>query len=170
MFIIFGLLIIVILIGVIVLLVYSMISGGPYAPVGYQRMKNMLDLVNIKKSDKAVDIGAGDGRIVIELAKRGAQAYGYEINPLLVWIARRKIKKAGLQKNAFMYTADIWKKNYSDFDVITIYMAPHIMERLQKKLKKELKKGGRIVMNHYSFPNWKPTARKGDVYLYSKKV
>lgn len=145
-----------------------MLSGGPYAPVGHLRMKQMLDVLDLKKGEKVVDIGAGDGRTVIELAKRGCLAYGYEINPLLVWIARRKIKKNKLQKKAFIELTDIWSKNYSGFDAITIYMAPHIMKRLEKKLRRELKKGGRISMNHYPFPTWKPAVKKGNIYLYRK--
>ncbi len=168
MFIIFGLLIIIFLLGVIFLLVYSMLFGGPYAPIGQQRTKSMLSLLEIKPGEKTVDLGAGDGRTVIAMAKKGAIAHGYEINPLLVWIARKKIKKEKLEKKAFMHMTDMWTKNYSSFDVITVYLAPHIMGKLEKKLKKELKKNGRIAMNHYHFPTWKPSKIKNHVYLYVK--
>ncbi len=168
MFIIFGLLVIVLLLGIIAILVYSMLSGGPYAPIGQQRTEQLLSMLQIKKNELAADLGSGDGRVVIALAKKGAIAHGYELNPLLVWIARRKIKKAGLEKKAFIHMADMWGTNYKNFDLITVYLSPHIMGRLEKKLKKELKKGARIAMNHYHFPNWKYTKKSGNVYLYTK--
>lgn len=169
MIIVFQLFILILLLGFIALLIYSMLFGGPYAPIGQQRTKSMLSLLNIKPGEKAVDLGAGDGRTVIAMAKKGAVAHGYEINPLLVWIARRKIKKEKLEKKAFMHMTDMWRKNYSSFDVITVYLAPHIMGKLEKKLKKELKKNGRIAMNHYHFPNWKPKQIKNNIYLYTNR-
>lgn len=145
-----------------------MAFGGPYAPIGAQRTEQLLSILKVKKNEVAADIGSGDGRIVIALAKKGAIAHGYELNPLLVWISRRKIKKAGLQKKAFIHMTDMWRTNYKDFDLVTVYLSPHIMGRLEKKLKKELKKGARIAMNHYHFPSWKYTKKSGNVYLYTK--
>ena len=168
MYILLGLIIIVLLIGVIILLVYSMLTGGPYAPIGMQRSEQLLSVLNIKKNELAADLGSGDGRLVIALAKKGAIAHGYELNPLLVWIARRKIKKEGLEKRAFIHMTDMWQINYKDFDIITIYLSPHIMGRLETKIIKELKKGARVAMNHYHFPNWKYTKKSGSVYLYTK--
>ena len=60
-------------------------SGLGYAPSTTAIIDRMIKLLNIKPGEKAVDIGSGDGRVVIALAKAGAEAHGYEINPLLVW-------------------------------------------------------------------------------------
>jgi cyclopropane fatty-acyl-phospholipid synthase-like methyltransferase len=163
-----SLLIILFLIGFIVLLAYSMIRGAPYAPIGKQKLQDMIELLNIKKGEKAVDIGSGDGRIVIALAKHGAEAHGYEINPLLVYLSRRKIKKEGLEKKAFIHMTDMWRENFSAFDIVTLFMTPHALKGLEKKLQKELKPGARIVANYYHFPHWKEVKQEGQVYLYKK--
>lgn len=153
---------------IIIILSYSMISGGPYAPIGDQRIEEMLDLLSVKSGEKAADIGAGDGRLVRALAKKGVLAHGFEINPLLIWIARRKIWKAKLEKKAFMHLKDMWAVDYSSYDIITVYLSPHVLGKLENKLRKDLKRGGRIVLNHYAFPHWKPSKKKGNVYLYQK--
>lgn len=154
------------LIGFIGLLAYSMFRGAPYAPIGKQKLSNMIDALDIKKGEKAVDIGSGDGRIVIALAKKGAEAHGYEINPLLVFLSRRKIKKEKLEKKAFIHMTDMWRENFSSFDIVTLFMTPHALKGLEKKLRKELKPGARIAANYYHFPHWKPTKREGQIYLY----
>lgn len=146
-----------------------MVRGGPYAPIGEHRTEVLLSLLNLKPGEKAVDIGSGDGRIVIALAKAGAEAHGYEINPLLVWIARRNVKKAGLTGKAFIHWADMWQKNFSEFDVITLYITGFALRSLEKKLQKEGKKGLRVATNHFTFPTWKPAKRKEDAYLYILK-
>ncbi|MBI2022819.1 50S ribosomal protein L11 methyltransferase [Candidatus Daviesbacteria bacterium] len=157
---------IALLLSLIYLLVYSTIRGGPYAPLGKKRVKDMINLLKIKKGEKAVDLGSGDGRVVIALAKAGAEAYGYEINPLLVWISRRNIKKTGLERKAFINWQDLWKVDLSKFDIVTLYVIPTIMGSLEKKLKKELKKGARVTSNHFKFPKWKVSQTKNDSYLY----
>lgn len=146
-----------------------MVRGAPYAPLGKIKTKSMLDLLEVKPGEKALDLGSGDGRIVIELAKRGAKAYGYEINPLLVWISRRNIKKAGLTESAFIIRKDYWRADFSDYKFVTIYGSFHIMKRLEKKLKKELPKNSRVVSNYFKFPNWEISKKVDTLYLYTKK-
>lgn len=143
-----------------------MVFGAPYAPLGHERIANMMKVLQIKPGEKAVDIGSGDGRIVIELARQGAEAHGYEINPLLVLISRRNIRKAGLQGKAFIHRADMWQQDYSGFSAITLYTTTHAMGRLEKKLRKDVNPGTRIAANYFKFPNWQPIKKEGTVYLY----
>jgi precorrin-6B methylase 2 len=116
-----------------------------------------------------VDIGSGDGRIVIALAKKGAIAHGIEINPFLVWLSRRNIQKAGLEGKAFIHRADMWKQNFSSYDIVTLYMTQHAVNRLETKLMQELKPKARVVANYYTFKHWKPLKRKDTLYLFVKQ-
>ncbi len=151
---------------VTVLLGYTTLKGAPYAPLGYEKINNMLDLLDVKTGEKAADLGSGDGRIVIELARTGAKAYGYEINPFLVLITKYKIKKFGLEKNAFILMKNYWMENLSEYKIITVFGAPHIMKSLGEKLKKELKPGTRIASNYFKFPDWKHIKEKNKIYIY----
>lgn len=163
------LLLIPVLIAIIGVLVYAIVRGAPYAPLGKQKIATMLSLLNVKSGDKAVDLGSGDGRLVIELAKKGAIAYGYEINPLLVLIAKWKIKKLGLQNNAHIYWGDFWGKNLASFDIVTVYLAFHSMRAVESKLRRELKPNARVAVNYFPFPTWKPKKTIEKIYLYQKE-
>jgi predicted RNA methylase len=108
------------------LLGYSMLKGAPYAAVGTERLTTMIELASIKKGEKVVDLESGDGRIVAACAKVGAQAYGYEINPILVFISRRLLKRNEI-KIAHIYQRSYWNADLSQFQVVTLYGTTHIM-------------------------------------------
>ena len=140
--------------------------GAIYVPSNRDRIKKIIELAEIKPGEKAVDLGSGDGRIVIALAEAGAEAYGYEINPILVRKSRRNIRKARLENKAFIILGSFWQADLSKFDIITIYGMQHVMRRLEKKSRKELKKDARIVSNAFEFPTWSPKKKDNGVYLY----
>ncbi len=123
----------------------------------------MLDMLAIKPGEKVLDLGSGDGKIVIAAANRGADAIGYEINPLLVWISRWRLKGKGKVE-----TANFWKKDLRDFDAIIIFGVSYVMKGLEEKLRKELKPGARVVTNYFTFPDWKPSQTKEGINVYIK--
>lgn len=153
-----------------------MLRGAPYAPLGEEKIATMIKLLSIKPGHpsrssepiRAVDLGAGDGRIVIALAKKGVEAHGYEINPMLVLIGRRNIRKAKLSGKAHMHWGDMWKVQLSTYNIVTIYLTAHIMRQIEIKLQKETKPGTKIVVNYFQLPTWKPIKRLDTLYLYKK--
>ena len=147
---------------------WPFLFGAPFEPTREKKLRKMIKLANIKKGDRAVDLGSGDGRIVIALAKAGAKAHGYEINPILVLFSRYKIKKAGLKGKAFIHWKNFWKTNFRKYDVVMMFQFGTIMHKLEKKLKKELKKGSRVVSYYWKFPNWKPYKKIENIWLYKK--
>lgn len=153
---------------IIWLLLYSMFWGAPYAAIGKKRLETMLVLAQSKKGERVADLGAGDGRITIAFARTGATVHGFEINPLLYFIAKRNIQKTKVSTNASVFLQDLWKTNFSSYDVVVLYGNFPMMGRLEKKLQKELKPGARVISNYFQFPNWKPTHSQHDVFLYSK--
>jgi len=147
----------------------TMFFGAPYVPTDRKKIEEMIKLSSLKKGDKMVDIGSGDGRIVIAFAKKGIESYGFEINPLLVWLSRRNIKKAGVEDKAFIHLKDFWKEDFSKFSLVTMYAIPHIMKRLYKKLKKELPKNAQIISSVFKFPNLPYSKNIDTLYLYKLK-
>mgnify|MGYP001577833905 FL=1 len=129
----------------------------------------MIKLLDIRPGEKAADIGSGDGRIVIAMARAGAETHGYEIDPLLIWRSRRKIRQAGLQNKSFIHWKDFWNEDFSSFDIVTVYGIKHIMKKLEEKLKKELKPGARVVSNGFKFPTWQPLKSQDGLHLYIQK-
>jgi|SRR5271157_1896347 len=149
----------------------SVFFGAPFQPSSDKALREIIELSEIKKSNKSqkvADLGSGNGKIVIEFAKQGMEAHGFEINPILVWTSRIKIKKLGLENKAFIHRKNFWKQDFSDFDIVTSFQINYVMPRLEEKLKKELRSGAKIISNTWQFPNWKPKKKLEDIYLYEK--
>ncbi len=146
--------------------VFPWIFGAPFEPTSEKKLKKILKLAKIKKNEKVADLGSGDGRIVIAIAKKGIEAHGYEINPILVFLSRRKIKKQGLEKKAFIHWKNFWQEDLGKYDVIVMFQFHTIMKKLRDKLKKELKPKTRIISYHWKFPGWKIIKKQEDIYLY----
>lgn len=154
--------------GFIVLMIATIVKGAPFMVSGGNAVKKIIKLSNLKSGQKAADLGSGDGRIVIALAKAGAIAHGYEINPILVWWSRRKIKKEGLEGRAFVHQKSFWNADFSSFDLISIYGIDYIMRDLQEKLQRELKVGAKVAANAFEFPDWEYSKKEGSIYFYEK--
>ena len=142
--------------------------GAPFEPTNKKTLAKMIKFSKVKKGEKVADLGSGNGRVVIGFAKLSAvkEVHGFEINPFLVWISRRKIKKLGLQNKAFIHFGNFWNQNLSEYDIISLFQISFIMGDLEKKLRKELKKGSRVISNTWKFKKWKPKKQEGNVYLY----
>ncbi len=144
------------------------LAGAPFVRSRKEKIKTMIELAQLKPRETVLDLGSGDGSIVIEAAKSGAHAVGIEINPFLVWYSRWRIKRAGLENRA-----QIIQKNFCDFtlndaDVIFLYLWPSTIEKLKEKLRRELKPEARIVSNGFPIKGWNPIMEKDKVYLYGR--
>ena len=147
----------------------SVRRGAIFVPTNTGALETMIAFAKPKSDDRMVDLGAGDGRIVIAFAKMGVHAVGFEHNPLLVWWARRKMRAAGLGAIATMSTKNFWGVNLGQFNIIVIFGAPHIMEALEKKLDTEVLAGTTILSHLFPLPLWSPVEHKNGVFLYKKK-
>lgn len=125
---------------VLLLLFLSVWFGAVYVPSVDWAVDEMITLANIKKGEKVVDLGAGNGKILIALAKKGVEAHGYEINPLLVLWSWVLIYKAGVWGKAHAHWGNIFSVDLQPFAAITIFVVPYIMPKVEKKVLKDAKK------------------------------
>ena len=137
----------------------------PYFQTSRYRVETMVELAEVKPSDKGADLGSGDGRIVIAFAKAGITMHGYEIDEELKKLAENNIQTENLT-NAFIHSKDFWQEDLSSYDIICCYPMPTIMGRLENKLKQELKPGSRILLNYFPFKYWKEKKVKDNIFLY----
>jgi len=140
--------------------------GAPFEASRKKRVKEIIEISKVKKGDKIIELGSGDGRIVIEFAKKGAIVEGFEINPILVYISKRKIKKENLQNNAKIYWKSFWKADFNKYNIIVLFQFPTIMKRLENKIKQQSKKDVKIISNTWKFPSLKLIKSIGKIYLY----
>lgn len=127
-----------------------------YVPTPQDVVEKMLQLAELTKDDVLCDLGSGDGRIVITAAKKyGSQAIGYEIDPALVALSRENLNKAEVNELVAIENADVFTRDLSDKDVITVFLYPGLLERLVPQFRK-LKPGSRIVSHHFLIPGYTP--------------
>jgi SAM-dependent methyltransferase len=126
-----------------------------WVPTAQALVNKMLDMAKVTPQDYVIDLGAGDGRIVITAAKRGARALGIEYNPDMVELSNENATKAGVSGKATFLKADLFETDLSRATVITMFLLPDINLRLRPKLL-ELKPGTRVVSNSFDMGDWTP--------------
>jgi SAM-dependent methyltransferase len=128
----------------------------PYVPTPPEVVEAMLNLAGLRAGEQLVDLGSGDGRIVLAAARRGAQARGVELDPELVERARRRAEFERLQDRARFVRGDLFAESLRDAQVVTLYLLPAVNARLRPKLLTELKAGSRVVSHAFDMGDWTP--------------
>ena len=127
-----------------------------WVPTPDALVKRMLQLGGVTKDDYVIDLGAGDGKIVITAARDfGARGLGIEYNPEMVAHAQRLAQAAGVADRAKLEKADIFESDFSRATVITMYLLPTLNLRLRPTLMK-LKPGTRLLTHAFSLGGWQP--------------
>jgi protein-L-isoaspartate O-methyltransferase len=130
---------------------------APYYPTPETIVEKMLRFGEVKPGEKVYDLGSGDGRIVIMAAQKfKANAVGVEFDDLLARQSSERIAKLGLTAHARIIHGDLLLQDYSDADLLTVYLLPMSNDKVTPILEKQLKKGTRIVAHDFEFSAWKP--------------
>ena len=130
-------------------------SDAPYVPTKMEIVNKALRLSGVKKGKRFYELGSGDGRVVLEAAKLGANSFGIEQSLIRVIYSKYTAWKNHL-KNASFIHGNVFKRNYQDADIIYIYLLPKGVTKLEPKRHKELKKGSIVITQTFHFKNWKP--------------
>ena len=126
-----------------------------WVPTPQALVDKMLDMAKVTPKDYVIDLGSGDGRTVITAAKRGSKALGIEYNPDMVELSKRSAAKEGVSDKASFMKADLFESDFSQAQVITMFLLPSINVKLRPKIL-DLKPGTRIVSNSFDMEEWKP--------------
>jgi precorrin-6B methylase 2 len=125
-----------------------------WVPTPQALVDKMLDMAKVTPKDYVIDLGSGDGRTVITAAKRGAKAHGIEYNPDMVDLSKRNAEREGVGDKATFAKADLFESDFSQAQVITMFLLPSINLQLRQKIL-DLKPGTRIVSNSFDMEEWK---------------
>jgi SAM-dependent methyltransferase len=127
-----------------------------FVPTPLEVVRAMLTLADVGPGDVVYDLGSGDGRIVIEAARRGARGVGIDLDPALVAQASVNASKAGVLDRVRFIEGDFFTADLSQASVVTMYLLSSINQRLRPKLLRELEPGARIVSHRFGMGDWKP--------------
>ncbi|HYJ14928.1 MAG TPA: class I SAM-dependent methyltransferase [Candidatus Limnocylindria bacterium] len=129
----------------------------PYVPTPQIVVDEMLKLAAVNEKDFVVDLGSGDGRMIITAARTfKANGLGVDIDATLVELATRHARNEAVSDRAKFIEQDMFKADISKATVVTLYVLPDFMEKLRPKLMRELKPGARIVAHDYYMSEWRP--------------
>lgn len=132
------------------------VDGGPFVPTPDVVVSRMLELAGAGRDDLVVDLGSGDGRLVIEAARRhGARGLGVEREARLVDLARAAAEKAGVSDRVSFRQGDIFETDLRGATVVTLYLLPRLLALLLPKLREELAPGARVVSHDYPLEPWR---------------
>lgn len=166
-------LLLILAIPLIIPLVILVTQSGLFVPLPMYTVRKILRLAKIRKNDILYDLGSGDGRVVIEAAKRyGIKTVGIEKNKLLAWISRMKVKRNEIENRVKIINGDIFKQDLSDASIVVVYLTQKLNEKLKPKLERELKKGTRVISASHVFKGWKEVKKikTGHFYTYLYKT
>ncbi len=144
----------------------SIFLDAPWVPMSMKLIREMLKLAELQPNETLYDLGSGDGRILVMAAREfKAKAVGIELNPLLVAYSNLHLFFRGLQDRVKIKWGNLFLRDISEADVVTIYLLQSTNNQLMEKLRTELKPGARIVSYVFTFPDWEPTKRDAEFKL-----
>ncbi|XP_054161950.1 ATP synthase subunit C lysine N-methyltransferase-like [Oppia nitens] len=131
----------------------------PYIPATDTQVRNVLSLLRRSETKSVIDLGSGDGRIVIECARLGLQSHGVELNPWLVLYSKFRSRLLGTNRLTHFQRKDLWKINTSNYDNIVIFGVEDMMSLLETKIIKDCKQSGnsvKVIACRFPLPNLIP--------------
>lgn len=128
----------------------------PYVQTPQVVVDKMLEMAKVTAKDYLIDLGSGDGRLIITAAKRyGARGFGVDLNKSLVTLSNRNAAKMGVANRAVFYERDLHETDITQADVLTIYLLPEVNLMVRPRIL-ALKPGTRLVSHDYGFGEWPP--------------
>ena len=165
---------------IVVVLLIAACAEGAHSPVQYEPtpmdvVQTMLDLAEVRAGDLVADLGCGDGRIVIEAARRyGARGLCVDIDPRRIAEAQRNAAEAGVTERVTFLTEDLFAVDLKGVSVVMLFLSPDFNLKLRPKLRRELAAGARVVSHWHDMGDWRPSrtvrmrsdGRERAVYLW----
>ncbi len=128
-----------------------------FVPTPAETVDEMLRLANLKEGDVLYDLGSGDGRIPIRAAQLyGIRAVGIDIDPAMITVAEFAAREAGVSDKVRFRNEDIYRADFRDANVVTLYLSDVLNLKLRPKLLRELKPGTKIISHDFRMGDWAP--------------
>ncbi|MCI5065936.1 methyltransferase [bacterium] len=146
--------------------IYAVFKGAVYIPTSRADIKRVLKLLVPREEDRAIDLGSGDGRLVLALARAGVrECVGVEINYLLVIFSRLRVLLSR-RRNVTIRHQDIWSTDLRPYSIVILFFVPIHMEKMKEKILQEMKPGSRVASVWYEIPEMELVGSEKNVYCY----
>lgn len=141
-----------------------LLFGAPYLPTLSPQVKAALELSELKVGDTLLELGCGDGKVLIAAAKLGIDSVGYELNPfvaLVAWLRTRRYKT-----HVRVILGNFWKADWPEANAVFTFLLPKYMTKLDEKMLQYKHKPTKLISNAFAIPNKPIDAQKNGVNLY----
>ena len=149
----------VLVVGLMSILVYQGQAQDldvPYVPTPNDVVDRMLSMADVGPGDYVIDLGSGDGRIVIAAAKLGAVGHGVDLNPTRILEAKENAEEEGVDDRVMFLQEDIFETDFRKASVVTMYLLTSVNRKLRPTLLENLRPGTRVVSHSFDMGDWKP--------------
>lgn len=147
---------------------FVLLHGAPYLPTLKAQVAAALELADLKPGDTVIELGCGDGRVLLAAARAGINSIGYELNPLMFLVSW--LRTLPYRQQVKVIWGDFWRQDWPAVDAIYVFLLPRLMPRLDKKITSEKFGSTKVVSFAFKFPKRKAVAEKKGVFLYDFKV
>jgi hypothetical protein len=140
----------------------------PYVPTPQPSVERMLKLAGVGPEDVVYDLGSGDGRLVITAVQEfGARkGVGVDIDPARIKESKENARMAGVADRVSFVRGDLFDFDFSEADVLTLYLLPRVNMQLRPKILADLRPGARVVSHSFDMEDWEPDARDGELLMW----
>jgi hypothetical protein len=153
-------------VGGLVVAAFSLVvlRGAPYLPTKRRQVATTLELLKLKPGQTLIDLGSGDGTVLLAAAKQGIKGIGYELNPVLCAIAWLRLWR--YRRLVTIRLGDFWLSRLPECDGVFVFLIEHRMAQLRRKLETELTRPTMLASYTFELPGYQPVAERDGVRLY----
>lgn len=141
-----------------------LLFGAPYLPTLRPQIKTALEMADLKPGQTLIELGSGDGRVLIAAARQGLNVVGYELNPLLVMISWLRTRR--YRRHVRIIWGDFWQKDWPEAEAVFTFLLPRYMSKLDKKVIQFYNRPVKLVSFAFKIPGKTLARQKDGVFLY----
>jgi hypothetical protein len=138
--------------------------GAPYLPTLTRQVNVALELADLQAGQTLLELGCGDGKVLVAAARQGIQVVGYELNPILALIAWLRTRRYGSQVRVIW--GNFWQSSWPPAEAIFVFLLPRYMPKLHNKCMRYKYRPVKLISFAFEVPDKKPTRQKAGLYLY----
>lgn len=141
-----------------------LLVGAPYLPTLAPQVQAALKLAGLKPGDTLLELGCGDGKVLLAAARQGINAVGYELNPILAILAWLRTRR--YRRQVRVIWGDFWRQPWPPAEAIFVFLLPRYMSKLNKKVIQYPHKPVKLASYAFEIPGKPPAKQKNGVFLY----